>query len=459
MRFNPIEPEKVKLELKKFTWEQLAQHNKSDDAFIAIRGKVYDVTNFLKRHPGGEDILLLIAGKDATQPFETYHELGKIDAILKKFHVGTLITTELPTFPEVSDFYRTVKKRVENYFIKNKIDPKNSIDIWIRYLWIFGSFLACYYAQLFVPYVLERTWLQVFFTIGLGFTAAQIGLNPLHDASHFSVTHNPWIWKILGATHDFFNGASHLVWQYQHGLGHHIYTNIAGADPDVMTGDPDIRRVKPSQRWYSHYLNQHIFVPILYGFLAAKVRIQDVNIIYLLKTNDHIRVNPLNTWHTTIFWGGKAFFIFYRIVIPLFILPVKKFIILFIIADFVTSYWLALTFQANHVVEEVEWPLPDSTGFINKDWAEMQVVTTQDYAHDSPLWTSIAGSLNYQAVHHLFPQISQHHYHNIAPIVRATCKEFGIRFFYKDTFWEALSSHIEHLRLLGLEPIDEQKTE
>ena len=50
---------------------------------------------------------------------------------------------------------------------------------------------------------------------------------------------------------------------------------------------------------------------------------------------------------------------------------------LFCLCDAVTSYWLALTFQANHVVEEVDWPAPDADGKITRDWAEHQVDTTQ----------------------------------------------------------------------------------
>jgi len=235
-------------------------------------------------------------------------------------------------------------------------------------------------------------------------------------------------------------------------FGHHIYTNIEGADPDILTGEPDFRRIKPSQHWYSRYINQHTFVPFFYGLLSFKVRIQDINIVYIIGSNDKIRINPLNTWHTSVFWGGKAFFILFRIIIPLIIVPAWKAVILFVIADLIASYWLALTFQANHVVDGVEWPLPDENGVIQKDWAEMQVVTTQDYAHDSIFWTSIVGSLNFQAIHHIFPQVSQHRYSEIAPIVKETCKEFGIPFYYKETIWEAIGSHIEHLRLLGLPP-------
>ena len=34
---------------------------------MVIKGKAYDVTKFLDEHPGGEEVLLDMAGKDATQ--------------------------------------------------------------------------------------------------------------------------------------------------------------------------------------------------------------------------------------------------------------------------------------------------------------------------------------------------------------------------------------------------------
>ena len=84
--------------------------------------------------------------------------------------------------------------------------------------------------------------------------------------------------------------------------------------------------------------------------------------------------------------------------------PLRLFV-LFTVADLVSSYWLALTFQANHVVEGVEWPLPNEKNEIDMDWAVMQVVTAQDYAHTSFFWANFAGALNFQVVHHLFPNV------------------------------------------------------
>ncbi len=55
-------------------------------------------------------------------------------------------------------------------------------------------------------------------------------------------------------------------------------------------------------------------------------------------------------------------------------------------------------------------------GVVEMDWARLQVMSTVDYAHDSPLAAFFSGALNFQAVHHLFPYISQVHYPAIAPI-------------------------------------------
>lgn len=435
-----------------FTWEELAKHNTRDNAYIAVRGKVYDVTNFISRHPGGEDTLLLAAGRDATQIFEMYHSFAVRD-VLPKFQVGILVTNELPVFPESGRFYKDVKKLTEEHFKKTGKDSKNHAGVWVRYAGIYATLAAAYYAQFFVPFVVERTWLQILSAVVMGAACAQIGLNPLHDASHFAVTHNPMVWKILGATHDFLNGASYLVWMYQHMIGHHSYTNIAGADPDVMTADPDVRRIKPSQLWFTHYLHQHLFVPVLYGVLAVKTRIQDITILYSEGKNDNIRINPITTWHTTVFWAGKAFFVFYRVIVPLLAgFSIWKVTALLAIADAVSSYYLALVFQVNHVVTDVEWPVPDDRGVVNMDWAEMQVATTQDYAHSSKFWAIASGSLNFQAVHHILPNVCQHHYPAILPYVKACAKENNVKYIIKESFYEALMTHIQHLYEMGQKP-------
>ena len=47
----------------------LKKHNKSDDAWSSFNGKVYNITPYLKFHPGGEKELMRVAGRDGTKLF------------------------------------------------------------------------------------------------------------------------------------------------------------------------------------------------------------------------------------------------------------------------------------------------------------------------------------------------------------------------------------------------------
>ncbi|KAJ8950590.1 hypothetical protein NQ314_007815, partial [Rhamnusium bicolor] len=52
------------------TRHELSLHNKESDAWLAIRGKVYNITEYLPFHPGGPEELMKGAGIDATRLFE-----------------------------------------------------------------------------------------------------------------------------------------------------------------------------------------------------------------------------------------------------------------------------------------------------------------------------------------------------------------------------------------------------
>lgn len=66
-------PEDVENPFDMLTMDELANHNSAEDCWLLIDGNVYDVTEFIVSHPGGEAILKG-CGIDATELFSQHSE-------------------------------------------------------------------------------------------------------------------------------------------------------------------------------------------------------------------------------------------------------------------------------------------------------------------------------------------------------------------------------------------------
>jgi fatty acid desaturase 2 (delta-6 desaturase) len=49
-----------------FSWEEIQKHNLRTDQWLVVDRKVYNVTTWSKRHPGGHRVIAHYAGEDAT---------------------------------------------------------------------------------------------------------------------------------------------------------------------------------------------------------------------------------------------------------------------------------------------------------------------------------------------------------------------------------------------------------
>ncbi|XP_023713167.1 cytochrome b5 reductase 4 isoform X2 [Cryptotermes secundus] len=79
------------------TPEQLAAHSKKNDAWIAIRGRVYNVTHYMDFHPGGDAELMRGIGKDGTSLFTQVHPWVNFESLLQKCLVGRLVQSNRST--------------------------------------------------------------------------------------------------------------------------------------------------------------------------------------------------------------------------------------------------------------------------------------------------------------------------------------------------------------------------
>lgn len=73
------------------TPSELERHNTPSDAWTAIDGRVYNITPYMRFHPGGKRELMRVAGRDGTALYYKTHAWVNIDAVLGRAMVGALV--------------------------------------------------------------------------------------------------------------------------------------------------------------------------------------------------------------------------------------------------------------------------------------------------------------------------------------------------------------------------------
>lgn len=83
-----------------FSTADVAKHNKATDCWVIHKGKVYNVTEFVEDHPGGDDLILRYAGKDMLDIMDDPSEHAHSDSayeLLEEYLIGRLPTTDAET--------------------------------------------------------------------------------------------------------------------------------------------------------------------------------------------------------------------------------------------------------------------------------------------------------------------------------------------------------------------------
>jgi len=73
-----------------YTLVDVKAHQSKKDLWLVIHDKVYSCADFVDEHPGGEEVLMDVAGQDATLAFEDVGHSDEAREILNGLIVGTL---------------------------------------------------------------------------------------------------------------------------------------------------------------------------------------------------------------------------------------------------------------------------------------------------------------------------------------------------------------------------------
>lgn len=347
---------------------------------------------------------------------------------------------------EKGQFTAALRKNVYDYFQENGISTKGNIEMVFKFI----AMISLY----FIPFILMlafpmQDWLIFPLSIIMGVGMAGIGMGVMHDAVHGSFSNKKWLNSLLSNTM-YFIGANTFNWRIQHNVMHHTYTNIEGFDEDIEP-KASLRLSKQTPLKKIHRF-QYIYAFFLYCFMTLARMTNDV--VQLIKYNKAGITKKRGTSPTKemfILVLTKVGYFAFIFGMPLLFSEFTWWSILlgFLIMHLVAGVFMSIVFQMAHLVEEVEQPLPNQEGVINKEWAIHELETTANFSRKSRFFSWLIGGLNYQIEHHLFPNICHIHYRAIAPIVQKTAKDFGVPYKENRTFFSAIGSHIRMLRALG----------
>ena len=350
-------------------------------------------------------------------------------------------------FTQHRDFQKTLNDRVNAYLRDNNIPGRDVPGMYLKtavaLAWWLGAYLLLLLGH-FSP------WVNVVLCLVWALAIASVGFNIMHDANHGGYSNNPRVNKLFSLSAEML-GMSGFRWRTKHNVWHHTYTNIAGFDDDVETFG--VMRLTPGVPWKPLYQAQVWYFPIVYSLIAFDFFLRDFMMVLFGRSDGNHVYPKMSTMDKVTFWAGKLFFVIIMFVLPLQVFAWWQVLIGFVMVMMTLGLVMGIVFQLAHINVDAAFPNPvGSPQHIENEWAVHQVETTADFAPHNWLLNFYIGGLNYQIEHHLLPHICHLNYPRLAPIVRATCEEFGIRYTRYSTWREAFTCHLHELSLLGRKP-------
>ncbi|KAL7164571.1 hypothetical protein ACSBR2_040468 [Camellia fascicularis] len=421
------------------TVESLKAHNKPGDLWISIQGKVYDVSDWAKDHPGGYLPLLSLAGQDVTDAFVAYHP-NTAWQYLDKFFNGYFI--EDYSVSEVSKDYRML---VSEFSQMGLFEKKGHLALI--------SF--CFMALLFSVSVwgvlcCSSIWVHLVCGGLMGGLWIQSGWAG-HDSGHYQIMPSKNLNRFVQIlTGNCLAGISIAWWKWNHNA-HHISCNSLDFDPDL-------------QHMPFFVVSSKLFNSLTSCFYERKMPFDSVTRLFV--SYQHWTFYPvmcfarLNLFAQSFMLlfskrkvpnrvqeilGISVFWIWYPLLVSC--LPNWGERLMFVLASFAVSGIQHVQFCLNHFSSIVYVGPPSGS-----DWCGKQTRGTLDIT--CPSWMDwFHGGLQFQIEHHLFPRLPRSQLRKVSPFVRELCKKHNLP-YDSASFWKANALTVRTLRNAALQARD-----
>ena len=390
-------------------------------------GSVYDLGNFVDKHPGGQHYIELTRGTDITMLVKTYHPMMDTTDIAKK--IEKMKVTEVPGYnSQETPLFDELREAVRAYIKYNGSKGSDHL-LWSLFFvtWAWG---LVYYG---LNYVHSG---DLWDGIALGLCMWLVCADSAHSGSHSSIMRSPKdnliITRSLGS---FFSTSSQ--WLRQHVVSHHIYTN-KNSDPDIWhhPGAALPWRVSENTPWRRSF-SRWKFGLALTGWMTQIVP----NVYYTIEMLLRQRYPPSNA---PVVWCRDEY---KRTVFELAVTLCCMFWIMLrhgVLSSLVPSAVCGCLYYAFSQVSHINLPVdyPNSS-----EWAVDQICNCSgDWGCDSSISSFFSIGLNNQGIHHLFPTVHHSHHTKLMRAFKPIMSKFGVYHGQVErSFSESLAGHLKRL--------------
>lgn len=281
----------------------------------------------------------------------------------------------------------------------------------------------------------------------------------MHDANHGAMFASKRLNSIVGYWVDVLGGSS-MLWCFKHNDVHHEHANINSVDPDIQQSP--FLRLNHFQKWRPWYRFQHIYAPLLYGFMTLQVAAADVLNLARRQIRGHKISPPPTARDFVAFIAGKLIYATWAFVVPFLLFGLTG-LVVSIGVTWCVGLALALTVQVAHAVSEVDHlnepsdldSLGDAVDVVSA-FVRHQASVSADVETNGPVFGRLvrffAGGLDRQVAHHLVPSLPHTLYPELTPHIAELCAANNVEHRTFPTVGSALAAHFRWLRELGVRP-------
>uniref|UniRef100_A0A2I2ZDX8 Fatty acid desaturase 3 n=1 Tax=Gorilla gorilla gorilla TaxID=9595 RepID=A0A2I2ZDX8_GORGO len=404
--------------LPTFCWEQIRAHDQPGDKWLVIERRVYDISRWAQRHPGGSRLIGHHGAEDATDAFRAFHQdLNFVRKFLQPLLIGELAPEEPsqdgPLNAQLVEDFRALHQAAEDMKL---FDASPTF-----FAFLLGHILAMEVLAWLLIYLLGPGWVpSALAAFILAISQAQSWCLQ-HDLGHASIfKKSRWNHVAQKFVMGQLKGFSAHWWNFRH-FQHHAKPNIFHKDPDVtvapvfLLGESSVEYGKKKRR-YLPYNQQHLYFFLIGPPLLTLVNFEVENLAYMLVCMQ---------W-ADLLWAASFYARFFLSYLPFYGVPG---VLLFFVA---VRYGREWDLQGPpHVCPAGFWQLAATCN------VEPSLFTN---------WFS--GHLNFQIEHHLFPRMPRHNYSRVAPLVKSLCAKHGLSYEVKP-FLTALVDIVRSLKKSG----------